>query len=316
MYSALLSLPARQHPARQRHSKPLGGTLSPRRCWVVVTFAPLLQPARPKHRCSWAKMVRKFQVFLLAPGNTSYGAPQRLQHKQDPQPQRWICSIWARNVQVPASFLKMRSILGMLITLLEVGGCYAFSTVLLSVLFKRMRKVCVLHCSDSFKCPSRTRTWKSHLCHLFPFMGTGQKPDALPTVKPLESHVFGPWGACDAFLTQVRKTPVFVRPSPCSDGPQLGMRAPKPIWRDNRQASARSFGWDLWSGKTISHTAWGAVSLCLVRNGERTQHFLAFPAIPSSPSFESMTTLGSAESTGQGNLVYCFPVALGDKNTL
>lgn len=116
-------------------ASPWEGHFPPRRCWVVVTFAPLLQPARPKHRCSWAKMVRKFQVFLLAPGNTSYGAPQRLQHKQDPQPQRRICSIWARNVQVPASFLKMWSHLGYVDHTSGSGGllcifhCSPFSTV-------------------------------------------------------------------------------------------------------------------------------------------------------------------------------------------
>lgn len=107
-----------------------------------------------------------------------------------------------------------------------------------------------------------------------------------------------------------QETPAFVRPSPCSNGPKMGMRAPKLTWRDNSHASSKSFGWDLWSGKRISHAAWEAVSLWLVQNGERTQHFLAFPTILSSPSAESMPTSGSAESTGQGNLVCCFPGTL------
>lgn len=87
-----------------------------------MTFASLPKPTRYKHRYSWAKMVKNFLVFLLAPGNISAEAPERLQHKQDPQLQRWICSRWDRNALVPDSSLRVWSGLGYVDHISESGG--------------------------------------------------------------------------------------------------------------------------------------------------------------------------------------------------
>lgn len=49
-----------------------------------------------------------------------------LWHKQDPQPQRWICNTWARNALVPVSFLKMWSSLGYVDHISESWGLLCF----------------------------------------------------------------------------------------------------------------------------------------------------------------------------------------------
>lgn len=63
-----------------------------------------------------------------------------------------------------------------------------FQVLLLPSVFKQMRNLLALPSHNPSKCPSRTRTWRAHLCPFFLFVSSAEEQEALPTASSLESH--------------------------------------------------------------------------------------------------------------------------------